>query len=136
MSDDLLKRLRDHEEQQQVAGHYWWETPEVCVEAADRIEELEGQLSHGSFYKESDIDALQNRIAELEAENLRLRKCLEHTREEICEGPVEDVLWHTAMPSCTTVDNITLTLNDGWTYDGWLQAKEEQTGGQDRWVEQ
>ena len=78
------------------------------------------------------IDDLTRRNAELEAENLRLRKCLAHTREEICEGPVDDVLWHTAMPSCTTVDNITLTLNDGWTYDGWLQAKEEQTGGQDR----
>jgi len=44
MSDGLVKRLRDHEEQQQVAGHYWWETPEVCVEAADYIAELEAQL--------------------------------------------------------------------------------------------
>lgn len=56
----------------------------------------------------------------------RLRACLEHTREEICEGPVDDVLWHTAVPACTTVDNITLALDDGWTYDGWLDAKETQ----------
>lgn len=56
----------------------------------------------------------------------KLRACLEHTRDEICEGPVDDTLWHTAVPACTTVDNITLTLGDGWTYDGWLQAKEEQ----------
>lgn len=60
----------------------------------------------------------------LVAERDQLRACLDHTREEICEGPVDDVLWHDA--GCTTVDNITLALGDGWTYDGWLQAKEGQ----------
>lgn len=63
-------------------------------------------------------------IASLEDENAMLRACLEHTREEICEGPVDDVLWHDA--GCTTVDNITLALEDSWTYDGWLQSKKGQ----------
>lgn len=56
-------------------------------------------------------------------ERKELRACLDNTREEICEGPVDDVLWHTAIPACTTVDNISLVLGDGWTYDGWLDAK-------------
>jgi len=37
------------------------------MEAAARIEELEAALADGSFYKEDDIDCLQNRIEELEA---------------------------------------------------------------------
>lgn len=65
---------------------------------------------------------MQDAAAEIE----RLRACLENTRDEICEGPVDDTLWHTAVPACTTVDNITLALRDGWTYDGWLDAKSTQ----------
>lgn len=56
-----------------------------------------------------------NRIRELEA-------CLRDTREEICKGPVDDTLWHTSKPACTTVDNICMTLDDNWEYDQWLQT--------------
>lgn len=55
----------------------------------------------------------------------RLRKCLADTREEICRGPVDDVLWHEAVPACTTVDNITTTLGDGWSVDAWLAENAE-----------
>lgn len=72
----------------------------------------------------------QNYVADLAARAAKrieeLEACLHDTRDEICEGPVDDVLWHSAVPACTTVDNITLVLNDGWTYDGWLEAKETQ----------
>ena len=51
----------------------------------------------------------------------RLRKCLKETRHEICAGPRDDTLWHTEMPSCTTVDNITLTLDDDWDYAEWMR---------------
>lgn len=54
----------------------------------------------------------------------KLRACLEATRDEICEGSVDGVLWHNA--GITTVDNITYALNDGWTYDGWAEAKSTQ----------
>jgi hypothetical protein len=53
MSDDLVKRLREHEEQQQVAGSYWWETPEVCKEAADRIEDLEARVAAADKLEEA-----------------------------------------------------------------------------------
>lgn len=66
----------------------------------------------------------QKLVADLRRENAMLRACLDNVRDEICEGPVDDVLWHNA--GCTTVDNITMALGDGWTYDGWLQAKEGQ----------
>lgn len=72
-------------------------------------------------------EGIGNALAECRKRIAALEACLSDTREEICEGPVDDVLWHAAVPACTTVDNITLALNDGWTYDGWLQAKEEQT---------
>ena len=65
-------------------------------------------------------DAEATYVAEIE----KLRACLDHTREEICEGPVDDVLWHDA--GTTTVDNISATLGDGWTYDGWADAKSTQ----------
>lgn len=58
--------------------------------------------------------AALDRIAELEG-------ALRDTRHEICTGPVDDVLWHTSVPACTTVDNITLTLGDYWSYDEWLE---------------
>ncbi len=61
-----------------------------------------------------------SRISALEAENERLRDCLISTRHEICLGPVDDTLWHTEMPACTTVDNICLTLGDDWSYDDWI----------------
>ena len=64
-SDDLVERLRNHEEQQQVAGHYWWETPEVCKEAADYIEELEAA-----------VEWQRGGAERAEAENARLREAL------------------------------------------------------------
>jgi len=85
-----------------------------------RVFDATGNDLIGAALAQITVDG--ERLEELE----RLRACLENTRDEICEGPVDDVLWHTAVPACTTVDNITLALRDGWTYDGWLQAKEEQ----------
>lgn len=42
MMDDaeLVRQLRAHKEEISVAGRGWWETPEVCMEAAARIEAL------------------------------------------------------------------------------------------------
>ena len=37
---ELVRQLRAHEEQISVGGGRWWETPEVCIDAADRIEAL------------------------------------------------------------------------------------------------
>ena len=49
-------------------------TENLCIAAADRIEQLVAtnealvkEMAAGSFYKESDIDALQDRIEQLEA---------------------------------------------------------------------
>lgn len=42
-------------------------------EAADRIEALVKEMASGSFYKESDIDALQDRIKRLEAAMIQMR---------------------------------------------------------------
>ena len=61
----------------------------------------------------------RSRIEQLEA-------CLADTRDEICLGPVDDTLWHTEIPACTSVDNITLTLGDDWSYDDWLQDQRTQ----------
>jgi hypothetical protein len=47
---------------------------------ADRIEELKAELAGGSFYQEKDIDALQDRIEELEAK-LKLADVLAHEVE-------------------------------------------------------
>ena len=44
--------------------------------AADRIEALTAELSSGSFYKEADIDRLQDRAEAAEEENARLRAAL------------------------------------------------------------
>jgi len=64
----LIARLR------MVTGFIRFETGDrvaasICLseEAADRIEQLQEELASGSFYKESDIDALQDRIKRLEA---------------------------------------------------------------------
>ncbi len=81
---------------------------DICGRAADEL-----------LIKQMKIDQQRREID-------RLRACLDATRDEICEGPVDDTLWHTAIPACTTVDNITLALRDGWTYDGWLEAKSTQ----------
>lgn len=61
--------------------------------------------------------------ARAESEIARLRKCLADTRHEICLGPVDDTLWHHESPACTSVDNITLTLGDDWSYDDWLSGQ-------------
>ncbi|GGE30327.1 hypothetical protein GCM10011360_17940 [Primorskyibacter flagellatus] len=61
----------------------------------------------------AERDALQ---AKLDALTAALR-CV---REEICTGPVDDVLWHREIPAETTVDFICNTLNDDWDYDDWL----------------
>jgi len=58
----------------------------VCFKGLDRrglmarIEALEAELASGSFYKESDIDAWQNRIEALEVENARLRDATNQAR--------------------------------------------------------
>lgn len=67
-----------------------------------------------------DARILEDAAREIES----LRKCLSDTREEICRGPVGDVLWHSGVPACTTVDNITITLGDGWNYDAWMNGED------------
>jgi hypothetical protein len=89
-----------------------WANPVVasCKDAADLI---------GALLAERE--AAQARIAELEW-------ALRDVREEICTGPVNDVLWHNEIPSETTVDFICNTLNDDWDYDKWLEAREALEG--------
>ena len=81
---------------------------------------IERRRDHVGPYAEHIVHSVKAYEREIE----RLRACLDATRDEICEGPVDDVLWHDEIT--TTVDNITLTLEDGWTYDGWLGAKGTQ----------
>lgn len=57
-----------------------------------------------------------------------LRAALSDVRTEICKGPVNDVLWHAAIPSETTVDFICNTLGDGWDYDQWLEESAAASG--------
>jgi hypothetical protein len=40
----LVKRLRAHTEKNEVAGSVWWETPEVCEEAAAAVAVLEARV--------------------------------------------------------------------------------------------
>ena len=54
------------------------------------------------------------------AEITRLQSALASVRAEICTGPIDDVLWHNKGE--TTVDFITNTLGDDWTYDKWFEA--------------
>lgn len=60
------------------AGHY------VLAEERDRlraeVERLQAELSSGSFYKESDIDALQSRAESAEKEVERLREACNQAR--------------------------------------------------------
>ncbi len=44
----------------------------VSQEAADEIERLRKEMADGSFYKESDIDQMQDEIDRLRSENARL----------------------------------------------------------------
>lgn len=109
---------------------------EAATEAADWALDAVATATQDRRYLRSDeaYDAVAGEailanaklacIQVMRKETARLRACLEHTRDEICEGPVDDVLWHSAVPACTTVDNITLALDDGWTYDGWLDARQ------------
>jgi uncharacterized coiled-coil protein SlyX len=63
--NDLLKRLRLKRERcHDLSGVYYTEDAD-CQAAADRIEELEAELASGSFYKESDIDKMQESIKAL-----------------------------------------------------------------------
>ena len=55
-----------------------------------------------------------------------LRQCLSDTRHEICLGPIDDTLWHHKSPACTSVDNITMTLGDDWSYDDWVAKHSEK----------
>lgn len=75
------------------------------------------EFAGGVEYVRADaLEAAQARIAELEG-------ALRDVREEICTGPVNDVLWHNEIPSETTVDFICNTLNDDWDYDKWLETR-------------
>lgn len=67
--------------------------------------------------------AIKSALKAMDDEIARLRACLVSTRHEICKGPVDDVLWHQSTPACTTVDNITFTLGDEWSYDDWLSSE-------------
>jgi len=40
----LIEPLREHREQQTVAGGSWWEAPEICTQAADAIATLADAL--------------------------------------------------------------------------------------------
>jgi hypothetical protein len=63
MTDNLVKRLRAYKEKYSCSLGYWWQTPEVCDEAADRIEALIRER-----------DALTAERDALKAENERLRE--------------------------------------------------------------
>lgn len=65
----------------------------------------------------------QARSVALTARVKELEQALREVREEICRGPVNDILWHQETPAETTVDFITNTLNDNWSYDAWLSRE-------------
>ena len=57
---------------------------------ADRIEQLKRELSDGSFYKESAIDALYNGK---EAAEAKLAKAVEALREMMEDAEYPDAVW-------------------------------------------
>lgn len=68
------------------------------------------------------IAATNMRRAAQELETLSA--ALGSVREDICRGPLNDTLWSGNSPAETTVDFITGTLGDGWSYDEWLASQE------------
>ena len=81
MTDDLVKRLRDHAGD--LRYHEWDEENEAaqkCAEAADRIEALTAEnerLRAQLQAKEDGLNVRDRRIVALTAENARLRGALE-----------------------------------------------------------
>lgn len=76
--------------------------------------ELNAQAENAALRAaEAEIIALRDRVDSL-------REALSSVRDEICSGPVSDVLWHDKGE--TTVDFICNTLGDDWTYDKWAEA--------------
>lgn len=66
MTDDLVKRLRDRVAR---TDKPWATTPAMCAEAADRIEELERELTEERYSREAAADKAREfltRIEELE----------------------------------------------------------------------
>jgi hypothetical protein len=76
---------------------------------------MNGMSEESARVAASEDETKDARIAELEA-------ALFAVRDEICTGPIDDTLWHKAIPAETTVDYICNTLRDDWDYDDWLAA--------------
>lgn len=74
--DDLVRRLQRADEYEPLDHDGWAAADAITALRAD-VERLTQELSEGSFYKESDIDALQARAETAEAERDRLRAALE-----------------------------------------------------------
>lgn len=79
---------------------------------------IERNQKHRDLAKRRDAFLALDAKKEIE----RLRAALSDVRHEICLGPINDTLWHCAMPAETTVDFICNTLGDDWDYDQWLIA--------------
>ncbi len=106
-----------------------WANPLVvdCVNSTELIKALDAERDALSARVEelvadfndavSTLHSCRDRVEELES-------ALKDVREEICRGPVNDVLWHRNFPSETTVDFICNTLGDDWDYDEWLESRE------------
>lgn len=91
-------------------------TREAVEAMADRV--ADWGCGNGSIEAPAMLRALLARVDELSG-------ALRDVREEICTGPVDDVLWHSGYPVAeTTVDFITNTLGDDWTYDEWVEKQE------------
>ena len=72
---------------------------------ADLHEALQAELASGSFYKESDIDQLQDRIAKLEEDNRKLRKAVNQARLSLAGYISEKV-------AINAIDSLTLTVEE------------------------
>lgn len=70
MTDEELIAQMDHWVEQEVFGL----TASDILPIRDRFEALVKEMASGSFYKESDVDALQDRIKRLEAAVLAAAK--------------------------------------------------------------
>ncbi|NOD65770.1 hypothetical protein [Ruegeria sp. HKCCD6109] len=110
---DLFDAALKHGLIWEIPGGY---DPDQHIDAEGIAPERGDPWYEYAFSGPDPVEILTARVKELE-------QALREVREEICRGPVNDILWHQETPAETTVDFITNTLNDNWSYDAWLSRE-------------